>query len=72
MSNLPHKARISMGDAWTIEQRKAAINQMMQRHLPFNIKRMVISLPDGQEVDYTGGSTQMLMARAVCIEFLRI
>lgn len=66
------RAQVPFSELMTIEQRKAAINKTLEAHLPFMIKKMTISLPGNTETDYTGGSSQMLLARGITIDFLRL
>lgn len=56
----------------TIEQRKAAINEAMQSNMPFELKQILLDIPGMQATDYTGGFTQMLLARAATIKFKKL
>jgi len=66
------KKQIQFSSIWTIEQRKAAINKCLEVHIPFEIKKMILTLPGNIETEYTGGLTQMLLASGITIELIRI
>ena len=53
----------------TIEQRKRAINEAMESDMPFELKRILLDIPRLGMENYTGGSTQMLLARAAVIQY---
>jgi len=63
------KKRIKFDRLSTIEQRKTAIANAMASVMPFHLKHMVLILEGGMQTEYTGGSSQMLLARGMTIEF---
>jgi hypothetical protein len=63
------KTQIEFLPNWTVEQRKSAINNAMQSRAPFRLKRMLMSLPGIGISEYTGGFTQMLLARSITLEY---
>lgn len=50
----------------TVEQRKAAINEAMASDMPFRFKQVLINM-NGLDTEYTGGFTQMLLAKTFTI-----
>lgn len=51
----------------TVEERKAAINAAMQTDMPFRFKQVLINMNGRDTMEYTGGFTQMLLAKAFTI-----
>jgi hypothetical protein len=59
-------------DSWSVEQRKAAINQALEEHTAFEIKSIsIISEADEEESTYTGGFMQMATASGARLQIIK-
>ena len=63
---------VEFQDSWSIEQRKAAINQAVEKHVAFELKGIyVLAESDGEEMPYTGGFMQMATASGARLEIIK-